>query len=251
MPLYLWLQVIHLICASKKGIATRQIQRMLNCSMKTAWFLGASYPRSHDPDIAAYSDRLGGAGMTVEVDETYMGRKARRDQALSCAPADKMPVFASGRAPRPSALRSMSPTVTANGLRRHHGAQHQARKRPHERRACDLHYILAITSPRTAPLSIPKKEYARGDVTPTPLEGFFSILKRGVIWRLSARLDSKHLATAISPNLISDITTGPSLALMICAAPNCAQRRQGQAAHLSNNSPPSRRKASRYSLNCL
>jgi len=40
LPLHLWLQVIHLFCCSKKGIATRQIQRMLNCSMKTAWFLG-------------------------------------------------------------------------------------------------------------------------------------------------------------------------------------------------------------------
>ena len=39
LPLHLWLQVIHLMCASKKGISTRQIQRMLGCSMKTAWFL--------------------------------------------------------------------------------------------------------------------------------------------------------------------------------------------------------------------
>src|SRR5712692_4845867 len=39
LPLHIWLQVIHLMCASKKGIASRQIQRMLNCSMKTAWHL--------------------------------------------------------------------------------------------------------------------------------------------------------------------------------------------------------------------
>src|SRR6201995_5468274 len=39
LPLHLWLQVIHLMCASKKGISTRQIQRMLRCSMKTAWHL--------------------------------------------------------------------------------------------------------------------------------------------------------------------------------------------------------------------
>ena len=39
LRLHLWLQVVHLMCASKKGIATRQIQRMLQCSMKTAWFL--------------------------------------------------------------------------------------------------------------------------------------------------------------------------------------------------------------------
>src|ERR1700760_4538106 len=40
LALHLWLQVIHLMAASKKGISTRQIQRMLQCSMKTAWFLG-------------------------------------------------------------------------------------------------------------------------------------------------------------------------------------------------------------------
>src|ERR1700689_5728017 len=39
LPLHLWLQVIHLMCASKKGMSTRQIQRMLQCSMKTAWHL--------------------------------------------------------------------------------------------------------------------------------------------------------------------------------------------------------------------
>ena len=39
-PLRLWLQAIQLICASKKGISTRQLQRTFRCSMKTAWFLG-------------------------------------------------------------------------------------------------------------------------------------------------------------------------------------------------------------------
>lgn len=38
-PLRYWLQAIHLIASSKKGISTRQIQRTFNCSMKTAWFL--------------------------------------------------------------------------------------------------------------------------------------------------------------------------------------------------------------------
>lgn len=39
LPLRLWLQVIHLMCASKKSVSTNQVQRMLSCSMKTAWFL--------------------------------------------------------------------------------------------------------------------------------------------------------------------------------------------------------------------
>ena len=73
LALHLWLQVIHLMCASKKGISTRQIQRMLSCSMKTAWFLThriREAMRSGDLDVP-----FGSGGTPVEVDETYIGRK--------------------------------------------------------------------------------------------------------------------------------------------------------------------------------
>src|SRR6476469_8541613 len=33
LPLRLWLQAIHLLCSSKKGISTRRLQRMLGCGM--------------------------------------------------------------------------------------------------------------------------------------------------------------------------------------------------------------------------
>lgn len=72
LPLHLWLQVIHLFCASKKGISTRQIQRMLNCSMKTAWFLGHRIREVMGPD--ANEPPLGGRGKVVEADETYIGK---------------------------------------------------------------------------------------------------------------------------------------------------------------------------------
>jgi len=39
LALQLWLQVIHIVVSGKKDISTRQIQHMLNCSLKTAWFL--------------------------------------------------------------------------------------------------------------------------------------------------------------------------------------------------------------------
>lgn len=69
LSLHLWLQVIHLMCASKKGISTRQIQRMLQCSMKTAWFL------THRIREAMRSDDLtlfGTDGGIVEADETFI-----------------------------------------------------------------------------------------------------------------------------------------------------------------------------------
>jgi len=81
LALHLWLQVIHLFCCSKKGIATRQIQRMLNCSMKTAWFLGHRIRLAMDPGVAS---PIGGEGKTVEADETEMARsrKTRRPEGF-------------------------------------------------------------------------------------------------------------------------------------------------------------------------
>jgi transposase-like protein len=71
LPLHLWLQIIHLMCASKKGIATRQIQRMLSCSMKTAWFLSHRIREAmKSGDLAL----LGGPGQIVEIDETVIGK---------------------------------------------------------------------------------------------------------------------------------------------------------------------------------
>jgi transposase-like protein len=72
LALHLWLQVIHLMCASKKGISTRQIQRMLSCSMKTAWFLTH---RIREAMRSGDMSPLGGNGVTIEIDETIIGRQ--------------------------------------------------------------------------------------------------------------------------------------------------------------------------------
>ena len=63
LPLRMWLQAIHLLCASKKGISTRQLQRMLGCGMKTAWHLGHRIREMMTPDKRG---PVGGAGKTVE-----------------------------------------------------------------------------------------------------------------------------------------------------------------------------------------
>ena len=76
LPLHLWLQVIHLMCASKKGISTRQIQRMLQCSMKTAWFLGH---RIREAMKDGAPSLFGSNGGGVEADETYISRKEGRE----------------------------------------------------------------------------------------------------------------------------------------------------------------------------
>jgi transposase-like protein len=74
LPLHLWLQVIHLMAASKKGISTRQIQRMLQCSMKTAWFIGHRVREAMDEGSLG---PLGGEGKIVEANATYIGAKEK------------------------------------------------------------------------------------------------------------------------------------------------------------------------------
>lgn len=71
LPLHKWLQAIHLMCSSKKGISAHQLHRVLEVTYKTAWFL------CHRIREAMRSDDfspLGGTGKVVEADETFIGR---------------------------------------------------------------------------------------------------------------------------------------------------------------------------------
>jgi hypothetical protein len=74
LPLHMWLQAIHLLCASKKGIATRQLHRMLGCGLKTAWHLGHRIREMMTPDKRG---PMGGAGKTVEDDDMELGRSTK------------------------------------------------------------------------------------------------------------------------------------------------------------------------------
>lgn len=57
-PLHLWLQAIHMIVSSKKGISSRQIQRTFECSMKTAWFLKAQIVQTTVTQYATETTRV-------------------------------------------------------------------------------------------------------------------------------------------------------------------------------------------------
>lgn len=68
LPLRMWLQAIHLLCASKKGISTRRLQRMLRVARKTAWHLGHRIREAMGDGSLAPT---GGARATAEVDEFH------------------------------------------------------------------------------------------------------------------------------------------------------------------------------------
>jgi transposase-like protein len=72
VPLNKWVYATHLLTASKKGISSHQLMRMLGVSYKTAWFMSHRIRESMRP---AELTPMGGSGKPVEVDETYIGRQ--------------------------------------------------------------------------------------------------------------------------------------------------------------------------------
>ncbi|MCV9962588.1 IS1595 family transposase [Pararhizobium sp. BT-229] len=73
IPLHKWLQAIHLMCSSKKGISSNQLHRVLEITLKSAWFLSH---RIREAMREGNLGPIGGNGKTVEVDETYFGKKS-------------------------------------------------------------------------------------------------------------------------------------------------------------------------------
>jgi transposase-like protein len=83
IPLSTWLKAIHLLCASKKGMSSHQLHRMLGVTYKSAWFM------SHRIRYAMAQLNLPMMKGTVEVDETYIGGKQRGRQGYK---GNKAPV---------------------------------------------------------------------------------------------------------------------------------------------------------------
>ena len=77
-PLRDWFLVMFMFCTTRNGVAAKEVERQLGVTYKTAWRMChqiREYMGSLDGN-----DPLGGMGLAVECDETYIGgvRKGRR-----------------------------------------------------------------------------------------------------------------------------------------------------------------------------
>src|SRR4029077_11364713 len=71
LPLHIWLQAMHLMVSSKKGVSSHQLHRTLEITYKSAWFLSHRIREAmRDGELAP----LGGGGGVVEFDETFIGQ---------------------------------------------------------------------------------------------------------------------------------------------------------------------------------
>ncbi len=183
LGLRFWLQAIHLLCSSKKGISTRQLQRTLGCGMKTAWHLGHRIRAAMTPLPGV--GPLGGAGKIVEADETALtnSRKTKRPAGVRKRPhAIVLSLVERGGNTR-------SVVLDHRGVARHLRANIHKDSRLVTDKA-PYYKFPPVASHASVDHS--KGEYVRDDVHVNTLEGFFSVVKRGLVG-IYQHVDSKHL----------------------------------------------------------
>jgi len=80
VPLHKWLQAAYLMMSSKKGISSKQLERTLEVTYKTAWFMAH---RLREAMATGNLAPMGGDGSVIEADETYIGNKLTKTERLA------------------------------------------------------------------------------------------------------------------------------------------------------------------------
>ncbi len=177
IALHKWLLAAFLVCSSKKGMSSHQMHRTLGVTYKTAWFMTHRLREAMKPTSGGL---LGSSGKPVEVDETYWGTEDKfRGRKVEGGFRNKMKIVSllerggdvrSFHVARVNA-KTLKPILKAQIAKEAHlmtddAGQYRNMQKEFAKHSSVNHSI---------------GEYARGDVTTNTVEGYFSILKRGLI----------------------------------------------------------------------
>jgi transposase-like protein len=184
IPLEKWLPAVWLLVSCKNGISSYEIHRALGITQKSAWFM------LHRIRLAVQSGsfvKLGGSGSHVEVDETYIGGKARFMHKSKRARASA-PGFAKGMSNKaivagffergtrkvrtqviPDREKSTFHTMVKENVE---FGSHLSTDDCHSYWGLDKEYVHKIVDHA--------ERYVDGQVHTNSLENFWSLLKRGL-----------------------------------------------------------------------
>ena len=196
VPMHLWLQAIVMMCASKKGISSNQLHRVLGVTLRTAWHMSHRIRLMMDN---SGSGPIGGEGKIVESDETFFGYRDggpkwilhpqfgwQRDKGS----AQRMTIVT--LVERGGPARSIHvDNLHADTLRRavFGNADTKSKLMTDERRT---YTAIGRRFAGHGSVNHSAEEWARGEAHVNSAEGFFSIFKRGMVG-VYQRCDERHL----------------------------------------------------------
>lgn len=172
-PLRLWFYAMYLMSATRCGISAKQIQRETGVTYKTAW-------RMFKQIRTLMSEDIGLEGEAVEMDETYVGGKRRNGKVGRPSAQDGKKACVVGAVERGGRVRAIvAPNASMSTL---HGIAKE--------------YILPESIVYTDEwpsydglehagydhrrINHSQKVYVVGDIHTNTIEGFWSLLKRGI-----------------------------------------------------------------------
>ena len=189
VPLRKWVEGFAIMCESKKGVSSLELQRHLKISYKAAWFLSHRIREAMRDGGMKPPPMLGGGGKIVEADETYFGRTK---EALPHIRKRYTPYTKSGWKGKGSARPIVALVERGGSVRTFHVAHadkvtvggivadniaRESRLHTDESRLyteVGSHFGAHETVKHSV------GEYVRGDVHTNSAEGYFSIFKRGM-----------------------------------------------------------------------
>lgn len=187
LPLHKWLQAIHLMASSKKGISAHQLHRVLECTYKTACFLAHRIREAMRSDHAT---PMGGDGKIVEVDETYIGRLAGVPVNPKGGAAHKNTVFTlvqRGGEARSfhvdgATVARVMPIVNANIAKETDMMSDEARIYPRALSEFASHQMVNHAADEYGRLEFSHdgQKFTAMNINTNSVEGYFSIFKRGM-----------------------------------------------------------------------
>jgi len=193
LPLDKWLMAVALMVNAKKGLSALQMKRDLNVAYKTAWYLNHRIRKAMGLIEAADETPLSG---TVEADETYIGGKY--DKRRKRNRYDKPAVF--GVIERDGKARTCHmPKVTlknvVNKIKDNVSIEAPAIYTDESRFYGTTAGCIQNHNHETVNHSA--KEWVRGDVHTCTIDGYWGLLKRGIIGSFH-QISIKHLHRYLS-----------------------------------------------------
>ena len=174
VALHKWVYATHLLCASKKGINSKQLERMLGVTYKTAWFMSH---RIREAMNIAPEGQLGGSGAPVEVYETFWDKKGKHapgarsfhHQMKVVSLVERNGEKRSYHVPNIS-LVALRPVLNAQIAKKAHLMADELGIYKKIGKDFDTHETVNHSA----------KEYSRGDVKTNTVEASFASLQRGL-----------------------------------------------------------------------